>query len=416
MALAANVFKVVDWVAMDSLRILKNKRMISQFFNTDDQKDYNKPFAVGATIRKKFPQRFTSVEGLPYQPQPINRRETTITIDQNVQVAWEWDSFEEALRLERGEAFLRKEYSEPAADEIYQQIESRAALWATQHCNNFVGVLGTNPTSFQTTTGAARQTLQELALWKGKKGFVIPPKVNTSMVAAAMGFMNPVDAISKQYKDGAIGHQGGFDWFESMSLYDHTAATWQGVVEVTSTLATDGTTTMVLTCTSGDTFKKGNKFSIAAVNAANPGTRRSTGAPKLFTILSADATISGTSATITYSPAIYGPGSQYQNVDAYPLAGADLTLFPGTTSPNAKHGIVGLAMTDQAFALAGIKLEGPESGGDTICSSFQDPDSGLGVRYLRQFDGRESKWINRIDSAFGFGDFYVDGCIGILSA
>jgi hypothetical protein len=32
------------------------------------------------------------------------------------------------------------------------------------------------------------------------------------------------------------------------------------------------------------------------------------------------------------------------------------------------------------------------------------------------FDGKESKWINRIDSAFGFGDFYVDGCIGILSA
>ena len=77
-----NVFKYVDWVAMDTLRILKNKRMISGYFNTDDQKDYNKEFSVGATIGKKFPQRFTSVEGLPYQPQPINRRETTITIDQ----------------------------------------------------------------------------------------------------------------------------------------------------------------------------------------------------------------------------------------------------------------------------------------------------------------------------------------------
>lgn len=412
----ANVFKYVDWVAMDTLRILKNKRMISSFFNTDDKSDFNKEFAIGATLRKKFPQRFTSVEGLAYQPQAINRRETTVTIDQNIQVAWEWDSFEQALKLERGEAMLRKEYSEPAADEIYQQIESRAALWATNHCNNFVGVLGTNPTAFQTTTGAARQTLQELALWKGKKGFIIPPKVNTSMVAAAMSFFNDQDGISKQYKEGYIGRQGGFDWMESMSLYDHTAATWQGVVEVTSTLATDATTTMVLTVTSGDTFKKGNKFSIAGVNAANPGTRRSTGSPKLFTILSDNATISGTSATITYSPPIYGPGSQYQNVDAYPVAGADLTLFPGTTSPNAKHGIIGFAMTDQAFAMAGVKLEGPENGGGTICSQFQDPDSGLAVRYLRMFDGRESKWINRIDCALGFGDFYVDGCIGILSA
>jgi len=169
----ANVFKVTDWLVMDTLRILKNKRMLSGYFNTDDKSDFNKSFPVGATIRKKFPQRFTSAEGLPYQPQAINRRETTITIDQNIQVAFEWDSFEQALKLERGEALLRKEYSEPAAEEIYQQIESRCALWATNHCNNFVGVLGTNPTSFQTTTGAARQTLIEMAGWKGKKAFII---------------------------------------------------------------------------------------------------------------------------------------------------------------------------------------------------------------------------------------------------
>jgi hypothetical protein len=256
-----------------------------------------------------------------------------------------------------------------------------------------------------------------MAGYRGKKGFIIPPKVNTSMVAAAMNLMNPVDAISKQYKDGAIGHQGGFDWFESMSLYSHTAATWQGTVEVTSTqTGTDAISTLVLTVTSGDTFKKGDKFSIAAVEAANPGTRRGTGSSKLFTILSADATISGTSATITISPAMYGPGSPYQNVVALPLAGADLTLFPGTTLPNGKSGVIGFAITDQAFALAGIKLEGPESSGDTVCSQTQDPNSGLAVRYLRQFDARTSSWINRIDCALGFGDFYVDHCVGILSA
>jgi hypothetical protein len=412
----ANVFKVTDWLVMDTLRILKNKRMISQYFNTDDKKDFGKSFPVGATIRKRFPQRFTSVEGLAYQPQAINRRETTITIDQNIQVAFEWDSFEQALKLDRGEAALRREYSEPAAEEIYQQIESRCALWATNNCNNFVGVLGTNPTSFTTTTGAARQVLQELAGLKGKKGFIIPPKVNTAMVGAAMQLFNPSDAISKQYKEGSIGTQGGFEWFESMSLYDHTAATWAGAVTVTSTLAVDGQTTLVLTNTNGDTFNKGDKFSIASVNAANPGTRRSTGAAKLFTILSANQTISGTSATITYSPAIYGPGSQYQNVDAYPVAAAALTLFPGTASPNGKHGIIGFAITDSAFALAGVKLEGPETGGGVICSQLQDPDSGLSVRFIRQFDGFASKWITRFDTALGFGNFYVDNCVGVLSA
>ena len=412
----ANVFKYTDFLSADTLRILKNKLLVAGFFNTDDKKDFGQSFPVGATIRKQFPWRPLSFEGLPYQSQSIERRETTITIDQNIQVPWEYDSFEQALKMERGEAALRKAYTEPAANEIAQQIDSRAALWATNHCNNFVGVLGTNPTSFVSTSGAARQLLIEMAGWRGKKGFLVPPKVMTSMVDAASARFEDGDSISKQYKEGYIGRQGGFDWAESMSLYDHTAATWAGTVEVTSTLATDGTTTMALTVTSGDTFKKGDKFSIAAVNAANPGTRRSTGSAKLFTILSADATISGTSATITYSPAIYGPGSPYQNVDAYPLAGADLTLFPGTSAPNGKHGVVGLAIGSDAFALAGVKLDGPTSAGDTVCSQIQDPDSGLAVRYLRQFDGRTSSWINRIDCALGFGDLYVDNCIGILSA
>ena len=416
MPVAANVFKYTDFLSADTLRILKNKLMLAGFFNTEDQKDFGKSFPIGATLRKQFPWRPLSYEGLPYQAQQIQRRETTVTIDQNIQVPWEYDSFELALKMERGEAALRKAYTEPAAAEIAQQIESRAALWATNHCNNFVGILGTNPTSFQTTTGAARQVLQQMSGWKGKKGFIVPPKVNTSMVAAAMAFMQPADAISKQYKDGAIGHQGGFDWFESMSLYEHTAATWAGAVTVTSTqTGTAEITTLALTCTNGDTFKLGDKFSIASVEAANPQTRRGTGAPKLFTILSADQTISGTSATITISPGIYGPGSPYQNVVALPVASAALTLFPGTTSPNGKSGIIGFAITDQAFALAGVKLDGPESGGDTICSQTQDPNSGLSVRYLRQFGARTSSWINRIDCALGFGDFYVDHCVGILS-
>lgn len=419
MAIAPNVFKYTDFLAMDTLRILKNKLEVASFFNTDDQKEFGKAFPIGATVRKYFPWRAMSVDGLPYQPQSIQRRETTITIDQNIQVAWEYDSFELALKMERGEAALRKAYSEPAAAEIAQQIDSRAALWATNHCNNFVGVLGTNPTTFQATTGAARQTLIEMAAWKGggKKGFIIPPKVNTSLVGSNLGLFHEGDEISRMFKDGYIGRQGGFEWHESMSLYSHTAATWQGTVEVTSTqTGTDAISTLTLTCTSGDTFNLGDKFSIAAVNAANPATRRITGSPKLITNLSPTQTVSGTSVTLTISPPLYGPGSPYQNVDALPLAGADLTLFPGTTSPNGKSGVIGFAMTSDAFALAGVKLDGPESGGDTICSQMQDPQTGLAVRYLRQFDGRSSSWINRIDCALGFGDFYVDNCIGILSA
>lgn len=411
----ANVFKYTDWLSMETLRILKNKLEVAQFFNTDDNGDYDKEFPVGATIRKKYPQRFLIRDGLSYSPQAINRRETTITIDNIVGVDFEWDSFEAAVKMERGEARLKKEYLEPAAVQIAQEIDSRAALWARYHSNNFVGVLGTNPTSFQSISGSARQTMIEMACpANGSKGMIIPPKVNTSLVGSAVGYFNPASDISKQYKEGSIGRQGGFDWYESMSLYTHTAATWAGAVTVTSTVTTDGATTLTLTCTNGDTFKKGDKFSIASVNATNPSTRRSTGSAKLFTILSADQTISGTSATITYSPAMYGSGSQYQNVDALPVAGAALTLFPGTATPNGKSGTIGLAIHESAFALAGVKLEVPKA--VEVASQTRDPETGLAVRFVRMFDPQQSKMVNRFDCAFGFGDLYVDNCIAVLSA
>jgi hypothetical protein len=53
---------------------------------------------------------------------------------------------------------------------------------------------------------------------------------------------------------------------------------------------------------------------------------------------------------INFLPAIYGPGSQYQNVDALAAAGAALTLWPGTAAPSGKVGTVSLGLTKAAFA------------------------------------------------------------------
>jgi hypothetical protein len=77
-------------------------------------------------------------------------------------------------------------------------------------------------------------------------------------------------------------------------------------------------------------------------------------------------------ATVQFSPAIYGPGSQYQNVDALPAAGATLTMFRGTAAPTSAHsGVNGLAFTKDAFAIVGVKLEMPKN---TEPGSFQKQD------------------------------------------
>lgn len=414
----SNQYQLASWLSMETLRHLVNKLEVASFFNTDDSKEFDKEFPIGATLRKKFPQRFLPRVGntLAYSPQAINRLQTTITIDQIVGVDFEWDDAEAALQLERGKERVSKEYLEPAANTIKQEIDSRCANFARIHSPNFVGVLGTNPSDYKSISGAARQVMMELACPAGgQKGLIIPPKVNTALAASGIGLFNPASEISRMFKEGTIGVQGGFEWSESMSLYQHTAGTWQSAVTVTNTVTSDGLNTLTLTCTNGDVFNQGDKFSIAAVNATNPATRRSTGSPKLFTITSPSQTVSGTSVTITFAGiGIYGPGSQYQNVDSYPQSGAALTLFPGTSAPNGKTGTVGMAIHNSAFALAGVKLEMPKA--VELASQTRDPNSGLSVRFVRAWDPQQSKMTNRFDVAFGFGELYVDNCIAALSA
>lgn len=403
-----NTFQYVDWLTMEGLRILKNKLQCAQFANTDYNNKFTKEFAVGETIRVPLPQRFLIREGLGYSPQSINRIYTTVSCDQIFGVDFQWDDAEAALKLERGQERIKQEYLEPAMVQIAQEADSRFARFAAQNANNIVGVQGVDPTSFQ-TMNQARQRLVELACPPGtKRGMIIPPSVNTSLVNAAIQYFNPTDAIAKQYKEGYIGYNSGFQWYESMSLHRHTAGTWQNPVTV-NTAPSSGATSIVLNTTSGDTFKIGDVFSIDNVYAVNPTTRQVTtyATDKQF-VVTQDVTASGATTTVQFQPPMYGPGSQYQNIDALPIVNAAVTLFPGTSSPNGDQGVQGLAITKDAFALVGVKLEMPKA--VEMSSQTRDPETGLSVRFVRAWDPIESKMINRFDVLMGFGNLYPDNC------
>ena len=133
------------------------------------------------------------------------------------------------------------------------------------------------------------------------------------------------------------GQLAAFDFYESNSLWTHTAGNWTGAVTVTGANQQGGQ--LVITGTAGNTIAAGDKFSLANVNMVNPMTRRSAGPLTLRTFTCpAGFTLTGGSDTISILPPIYGPGSQYQNVDSLPAANAALTLWPGTTTPSGKSG------------------------------------------------------------------------------
>jgi len=415
--IAANAFQTTDWLAMKCLDLLLNKLAIAAHFDTSQNKEFTKAFAVDDSVRFKKPQRFTIRRGLQYTPQPINRQTVTVDLGQPFGIDFEWDSYEAAVKLERSEAELENNYLEPAMAQMAQEIESQAAEFAALNTNNIVGQLGTDPVDFDTTSAAARARMVELGCPAGgEKGIFVAPQVMRALKKSSISYFNPVTDIAKQFRTGIAGSGDSFDWYESVSLYNHTAGTWAGVVEILAA-PVDGATTLSLTATTGDVFFAGDVFNIVGVNQVNTMTRKKLNTVKKQFRIVANVVAAASAATITITPAIYGPGSQYQNVDALPVAGADLTLFPGTTTPNGLSGVNGLAFHDQAFALVGVELEKPKGSSVEVAVQQRDPETGIAIRFIRQFDGTSSKMINRFDALIGFGALYPDECsVRILGA
>jgi hypothetical protein len=390
---------------MEILRLILNKLVVAEYFNRAWEKDFKKEFAPGSSITVKFPQRFTVSDGMGYAPQGINRVSTSISLDQWIQVAFEWDDYEAAVRLERSEDELRENYLEPAAAALSQEIDSRAARFAYQNSNNVIGTLGTDPTSVSTYY-KMRQRLLEKACPPGKRAAIVSSSMMQNLGSNITSIFHPADELDSMFKEGSLGKLGGFNFFESNSLYSHTAGTWAAAVTVYGANQTGNSLT--ISATAGDTFNVGDKFSIANVNAVNPMTRRIAGpaSGQQFTITQALTAVGGNADVITFLPAIYGPGSQYQNVDALPANTAALTLWPGTSSPNGKVGTVGLGLSRFAFALVGAKLYVPKAVEDA--GGAQDPETGISVRKVKAWDPVRSVQINRMDSLIGFGSFYQD--------
>jgi hypothetical protein len=405
-----NSFEVVDWMMQESLDILVNKNAIAGTFNTEVQKDFERDFAPGESVRVKYPQEYLIRDGMQYSGQPLQRRHTTVNCNQVFGIDFDWDSFEKALRMERGEELLRREYIEPAMAQLNQEIESRSAFWAYQNASTLVGILGTDPTSFDASSAAARQKLVELGCPAGKdRGIFVPPSVMRALKNTSLSYFNPVTDISKQFRTGIVGSGDGFDWYESVSLYSHTAGTWAGAVTVNG--AGQSGTQLTITATAGDTFKVGDKVSIANVNPTNPRTRRKVGSSaKTFTVTQALTAAGGGADVLNIWPSIYGPGSPYQNVDALPANSAALTLWPGTSSPNGKSGTVSLALHPDAFALVGVEFENPKGASVEIAKQLKDDDTGLTISFIRAFEPRTRTWINRFDTCLGFGNLWSDNC------
>jgi hypothetical protein len=391
---------------MDVLRLLLNKMEIGEQFATKWNDEFQKDFAVGSTVTLKKPARFTTRDGLGYAAQTIQRQTTTISLDQIFGIDFEWDGYERMVKMERSEEELRKNYTDPAANKLYQEVETRCALWAYQNTPNVFGALGTNPTTAVPFLDADTR-LFDKSCPDGERKMIISSRMMSAFLGAQAVQFNPSSEISRQYKKGTVGQAFGFDWHRSNSLQRHTAGTWAGAVTVSG--ANQSGSTLNVACTTGDTFKKGDVVSILNVNFVNPNTLAvPAGNQVQHFVITQDVTGVASAAALPIFPSIVGPGSPYQNVDALPANTAALTLWPGTASPSGKAGAQGLALSKFAFGIVYGKFEQPNA--VEVAKMSSDPETGAAVHFVRAFDVQDRKMKNRYDMCIGFGNLYPDEC------
>ena len=386
----SNSLLTIDMITRKALEILENNLVITRNVN----RQYDDSFAVegakiGSTLRIRLPDRALVTDGAALQVQDDNEQFTTLSVNNQKHIGVNFTSAELTMQLDDfAERVLKPRISQLAASidadvaSVYKNIYSS------------VGSPGTTPSTAAVLL-SAQQKLNENAATMMPRYATVNPAANAALVNGLSGFFNPVDTISKQFKNGMMGTGVlGYDEINmSQSMKQHTTGDWGTTITITSTISTQGTTSLGLSFTgSSKTWKQGDVFTIASVYAVNPQTRESTGSLQQF-VVTADATGTST-ATVTVSPAIYTASNALATVDTFPVAAAVVTMLGSANSQYAQN----LVYHKDAITFATADLLLP-TGVDMASRAVHN---GISLRIIRDYDINNDRMPCRIDVLYGF--------------
>ena len=384
----SNSILTIDMITRKALEILENNLVLTRTVN----RQYDDSFAVegakiGSTLRIRLPDRALVTDGAALQVQDDNEQYTTLTVSSQKHIGVNFTTAELTMQLDDfAERVLKPRISQLAAS-----IDADVAN-SFKYIGNSVGTPGTTPATSLVLL-QAQQKLNENAAVMSPRYATVNPAANAALIEGMKGLFNPVSAISKQFKNGMFG-EGilGYDELNmSQSIKQFTTGSRTGTVTVSSTVTSEGSTTVVLTGLGSTTIKAGDVFTIANVYAVNPQTRESTGSLYQFVAL-ADVTAS-TTASVTV-PAMYSASQALATVDALPVASAAVT-FLGAASTQYPQNLI---YHRDAITFATADLLMPQG----VDMASRQVHNGISLRVVRQYDINNDRLPCRIDVLYGY--------------
>ena len=396
----ANTTLTADVIAKAALAILDNELgWIKKLYRAHESEFSNRVngYKIGDTVSIRRPADFTVREGATLSTQDVIEGKTTLTIDKQRGVDFQFTSTDLTLEV----TDLAERVMKPAMTSIINNMASDLATTMYQGFYNWVGTPGNTINTFQEFALAAER-LDEMAVPMSDRCALLSPSDHWGLIGGQTSLYND-RLVSSAYTSGSLGVIGGIDTYMSQVTPSHTVGAHGGTPVIdgadqdvtydtakntwSQTLVTDGWST-------SQDLKAGDTFTIAGVFMVNPKTKSSTGILQQF-VITADVTTNASASAdtnLTISPPIIDAGP-HQTVNAAPADGAAITMV-GTASTAYRQNMV---FHKNAMALAIVPMEMPQAAYNGSRQSYKD----MSVRVIPIYDGTNdiSKW--RLDLLYG---------------
>jgi hypothetical protein len=416
----ANTLLTISKITNEALMVLENELT----FSSQVDRNYDDQFAVvgakiGATVNVRRPGRFIGTTGPALNVEDLNETSVPVTLSTQFHVDTQFTTQDLALSLDMFSDRILK----PAVAAIANKIDFDGTTTAALQTANIVGTAGTPPTGLITYLQAQAYLDSEGAPRDGRRACIVEPFTSATIVDSLKGLFVPTAQISSQYTKGLMGRDSsGMDWKLDQNIVSQTFGNFSASTVTASVATTTATgfltsgwaSTSTITLTAANTgtinLNAGDTFTIAGVYATNPQNRQPYGTNKLrsFVVKSAVTVASGSSVSVTVSPAVIS-GGQFQNVSIPTTSATAAVAFFASQYNASGNGVVSpqnIVMHRNAFTLAMADLELPE--GVHFAGRASDKEIGLSMRVVRQYTINNDSIPTRVDVLYGWAPLYQE--------
>jgi hypothetical protein len=395
--MASNTLITPDMIARESLEYLQSNLVMAKTVYRGHEKEWlGRGFKVGDTVSYRRPVQYTIRSGKTASIQDTTEGKLTTQVNNQKGIDFEFDSDELTLDIEEfGQRYLKN-----ATSRIAHQVDIDLMGLYT-NVPSWVGTPGEKINSYPDFS-AGIERLDELNVPMEERYSVLAPADYHALAANQTTLGSSDRLVESAYERAKLPRDlGGVEVFMSQQVPNHTRGSAAGTILVDG--ASQGTTYAaskdansqtlnVDGLTSGTAFAAGDVITLDGVYAVNPATGETLDFLRQFTVTAASATSSGNTDDIalTITPAIITSGA-YKTCSAEPANNAAVTVV-GSVSTNYRQNMV---YHKNAFGLVMVPMIKDLPGAE--CYTATDEQTGLSIRYAKQYDISNDKVVHRLD-------------------